>query len=430
MPAVSVIIPVYNAEAAIERCVNSVLNQEFKDLELILLDDGSKDRSPEILDHFAETDNRVKVIHKTNSGVSDTRNKGIDMAEGTYIQFLDADDWITEDSTKMLVRTAMEHDADLVVGQFYRVVGDNLSRKGSIDTDRVLTRQEYAEYMEKSPADYYFGVLWNKLYKKSILDQYHIRMDQKVSFCEDFIFNLDYVLHCERIAALAVPVYYYVKTDGSLVSQNFKLEKLAEMKKSVYEYYDKFFRNVLNEEEYQKERLNIASFLVSPATDEFTIPYMPGTKKVGKEKQSVHFGIRNPLLTQSYFITKLYASYLDTIAMKNDLGSNAMKVFAVVNNASPIHSFSAIADFSGLNEPLVYAEIATLSAMHLVNVSLSPVEISVDTERAAGIIRDLEHAENDLRNICYSSFDEEEIGLADRIIEKMSENLSVRLGRK
>ena len=104
MPKVSIIVPVYNAENVIRRCVESVLTQEFTDFELILVDDGAKDSSPAILDEFAAKDDRVIVIHKENEGVSATRNRGIEMAKGYYIQFMVADDWLTEDSTKILVR--------------------------------------------------------------------------------------------------------------------------------------------------------------------------------------------------------------------------------------------------------------------------------------------------------------------------------------
>ncbi|MBR2595193.1 MAG: glycosyltransferase family 2 protein, partial [Solobacterium sp.] len=105
MPKVSVIIPVYNAEKNIERCADSVLNQEYRDLELIMVDDGSKDGTAAILDELAARDERVRVIHKPNGGVSETRNRALDMAAGKYVQFLDADDWIPADSTKLLVRT-------------------------------------------------------------------------------------------------------------------------------------------------------------------------------------------------------------------------------------------------------------------------------------------------------------------------------------
>ncbi|MBO5461462.1 MAG: glycosyltransferase family 2 protein, partial [Ruminococcus sp.] len=94
-PTVSIIVPVYNAEEYLRRCVDSILTQEYTDFELILVDDGSKDNSPSICDEYAKNDSRVHVIHKENTGVSDTRNLAISMACGTYLQFLDSDDWIT-----------------------------------------------------------------------------------------------------------------------------------------------------------------------------------------------------------------------------------------------------------------------------------------------------------------------------------------------
>ena len=202
MPTVSVIIPVYNAEKDIRRCVDSVLNQEYRDLELILVDDGSQDSTPAILDDIAAADDRVRVIHKPNGGVSETRNQALDLAAGKYVQFLDADDWIPTDSTKLLVRTMEEKNCDLVVGDFYRVVGENVARKGSILNEAVMSRLDYAEYMMESPSDYYYGVLWNKLYRRDIIEEYHLRMNRELRWCEDFIFNLDYLMYVNTVAAL------------------------------------------------------------------------------------------------------------------------------------------------------------------------------------------------------------------------------------
>ena len=182
-PKVSIIIPVYNAEKAVRRCVDSVLDQEYTDFELLLMDDGSKDGSPAILDEYAEKDERVRVVHKENSGVSATRNMALDMARGDWVQFLDADDWITKDATKLFVRTAEENDADMVIADFYRVVGENTSRKGDIWTSRVITREEYGSFMMKNPADYYYGVLWNKLFRRDILEEYGLRMDKSLHWC-------------------------------------------------------------------------------------------------------------------------------------------------------------------------------------------------------------------------------------------------------
>lgn len=191
MPAVSVIVPVYNAEKAIRKCIESVLNQDYDDFELILVDDGSKDNSPAILDEYAAKDERIKVVHKPNSGVSATRNLALSMAQGTYIRFMDADDWMADDSLRIMVREMEEKPCDLIAAGFYRVVGDRVAFKSSIDDDRVLTLQQYAEYMMDNPADYYFGVLWNKLYRRDLIEKWNVRMDESLSFCEDFIFNLE-----------------------------------------------------------------------------------------------------------------------------------------------------------------------------------------------------------------------------------------------
>ena len=425
MPEVSLIVPVYNAEKAVQRCIDSILNQEFRDLELLLIDDGSKDDSPRILDEAAAKDDRVRVVHKPNSGVSDTRNKGIELARGEFIQFLDADDWIPQDSTKMLVRTAREKNADLVVGEFYRVVGDKLSRKGSIETDEVLSREEYAEFMKISPADYYYGVIWNKLYRRDIINQHHVRMNPEVSFCEDFIFNLEYVLHCERIAALQLPVYYYVKTDGSLVSQNMNPVHLINMKSSVYQYYDKFFRDLLDEEEYRSERVNIATFMFSAATDEFVNPLDPGTKKVGKEKPGVFFGRDDSLVAQSYYLNKSYQQYLNTVAMKNDLELSDVRLFSFVQYQEEVvcRSLKEICDVTGLSEPAVIASGQRLVLKGYIKVSLSREGVILRVNKADQLIHDLDHARNDLREACLSGFSEEERMKFTEYMTRISKNL-------
>ena len=135
------------------------------------------DSSGEICDRFASEDSRIHVIHKQNTGVSDSRNIAIDQAKGTYLQFLDSDDWITPNATGLLVQSAQQYHCDMVISDFYRVVGDRVSHKGDIEDDCVLTREEFAEHMIENPADFYYGVLWNKLFKHSIIEEHHLRMD-------------------------------------------------------------------------------------------------------------------------------------------------------------------------------------------------------------------------------------------------------------
>ena len=117
-PTVSIIVPVYNAQRTLRRCIDSVLNQTFSDFELLLVDDGSKDESGEICDSYALRDERVKVFHIENSGVSAARNVALDRARGEYLQFLDSDDWITADATQQFVRAARKYDCDMVISDF------------------------------------------------------------------------------------------------------------------------------------------------------------------------------------------------------------------------------------------------------------------------------------------------------------------------
>ena len=148
-PKVSIIVPVYNAEKSLARCVDSILNQEFRDFELILMDDGSKDRSGEICDGYARADARVVVVHKENTGVSDTRNQAIARARGTFLQFVDSDDWLTADATKLMVRAAEETGCDMVIADFYRVVGEMVSQKGDIDADQVIELPEASSQLHR-----------------------------------------------------------------------------------------------------------------------------------------------------------------------------------------------------------------------------------------------------------------------------------------
>ncbi|MCR5299894.1 MAG: glycosyltransferase [Erysipelotrichaceae bacterium] len=411
MPKVSVIVPVYNAGNAVRRCVESILNQEYKDLELIVVNDGSKDDSGKILDEYAAKDPRVIVIHKENSGVSDTRNQALDIAQGEYVQFLDADDWITTDATKSLVRAIEENGADLVVADFYRVVGENLAKKGSIYNAKLLTRDEYAQWMMESPADYYYGVIWNKLYRRSLIETYHLRMDKTLSFCEDFVFNLEYLLHCKTVFPLQIPIYYYVKTDGSLVAQNLDLAKIVRMKTSIYEYYDNFYRNILNEEEYSQERINIARFLVSVANDNFVVPMMPGTKKLGDEKVSVSLEVsKNPdPIASTYYVNKLFDRYLNTIAQKYNLDMKDIRVFYALREAGETSSQKDLADFCGYPLPQVILSLEKLSLKKIINteISLNGITTTIN-DSAAELSKDIDDALKDYASVVFEGFSEED----------------------
>ena len=321
-PKVSIIVPVYNAEKGLARCVDSILNQEFRDFELILMDDGSRDRSGEICDGYARADARVVVVHKENTGVSDTRNQAIARARGTFLQFVDSDDWLTADATKLMVRAAEETGCDLVIADFYRVVGEMVSRKGDIDADQVIGREAFVGFMMENPADYYYGVLWNKLYRREIVEAHGIRMDAKISWCEDFLFNLEYVRYATTFYALRTPVYYYVKTKGSLVNQKISLSRTVEMKLAMFECYNDFFKHVLDEEAYERKRLQVYHFLVDAAKDGFVFPAtIPGTQKLGEERSQALQEVisEDGIIVERYRDRKLIERYLESVALKYDM---------------------------------------------------------------------------------------------------------------
>lgn len=209
MPVVSLIIPVYHAEKYLRRCLDSALQQTFSDMEIIVVNDGSEDASLEICREYEAKDCRLHVLDKENTGVSDSRNRAIAMAQGEYLQFLDSDDWLAPDATESLVYAARKYDCDLVIADFYRVDGAVFTGKQHIRERGLLTREQYAEYMMQEPADFYYGVLWNKLYRRSVIEEHQIRMNPELRWCEDFLFNLSYIRYAERFTAIQTPIYYY-----------------------------------------------------------------------------------------------------------------------------------------------------------------------------------------------------------------------------
>ena len=368
-PTVSIIVPVYNAEKTIGRCVDSILGQQYTDFELLLVDDGSRDGSGAICDSYALADSRVQVIHKENTGVSDTRNIGISRARGVYLQFLDSDDWITPDATKLLVETARDHDCDLVISDFYRVVGERVSRKGDIDEDRVLTREEYAAHMMEQPADFYYGVLWNKLYRRDIVESHRLRMDPELSWCEDFMFNLEYIRHAQRFYALQVPIYYYVKTKGSLASQSLSISKTIRMKLMLFEYYNQFYKSVLDEDEYEKSRLKVYRFLVDAAGDGAVPPtILPGSKKLGDERVSICPEALSGVgvLADSFRERKLLEQYLESAALKNGLSLPEARLLLALEQITSVSSRKNLADFLGVSRSVLSMNLQKLTSKGLI----------------------------------------------------------------
>lgn len=431
-PKVSIIIPVYNAEKYLRHCIDSVLGQEYRDFELLLVNDGSTDTSGAICEEYSRKDPRVRVTHKENTGVSDTRNLAISQARGKYLQFVDSDDWLTSDATRLLVKAAEENGCDLVISDFYRVVGERVSHKGDIETDGVMSREEFAAHMMEDPADFYYGVLWNKLYRREIVEKYNICMEPSISWCEDFLFNLEYILHAERFYALQIPVYYYVKTKGSLVSQGNNIARTIKMKRMVFEYYNNFYKNVLSEEEYEKQSLRVYRFFVDVAGDAAVPPVFSEYKKLGMERASVYAEAMDGdgILMEAYRNRKLMEYYLEPTTLKYDLTLAEAKLLLQLSCLRLPLTKRELQDFSGLTARQLSLTLQKLAVKGLIAVEEKASEkrknrlISISlTGMAQPILRELEIALERYEEAKYDGFREEELMEYARLSEKIRKNI-------
>lgn len=217
-PKVSVIVPVYNVEKLLQRCIDSILAQTFTDFELLLIDDGSKDKSGEICDEYAAKDSRIRVFHKQNGGVSTARNIGIDKAQGEWIYFVDSDDIVLPSALGTFC-SLIYSDSELVMAGFYTSDENNTVRE-----QRKMVRQCELSVIQAlkemyAPTDFcYQGYLWCKLFKRKVILQNNLRFEETISFNEDRLFIVEYLCHClAPISYTTNAVYNYIlRTDSAM----------------------------------------------------------------------------------------------------------------------------------------------------------------------------------------------------------------------
>lgn len=211
---ISIIIPVYNADEYLDRCVESVVNQTYQNLEIILLDDGSPDRSPQICDAWAERDHRVRVIHKQNSGVADTRNWGLREARGGYIAFVDADDWILPVMMEKLKEALEQYDADIAICQFAYVYANGYCEVHTRKKDpavEVLSTQTALELLLEGTR--VTNHLWRYLYRRAVIP---LEIFPFGKLYEDIHAIYQIFLNCQKIVCLNTAYYFYRQTPGGI----------------------------------------------------------------------------------------------------------------------------------------------------------------------------------------------------------------------
>lgn len=209
MKIISVIVPVYKVEKYLNKCIESIVNQSYRHLEIILVDDGSPDNCPKICDVWAEKDKRIKVIHKCNEGLSSARLTGIQVATGEYVQFVDSDDYLEQGACELLINDLINNNADLCVANIKYI---NFNLKQPRLKSFITTRQDFA--IETLYSQGLFNFAWNKLFKRSLLPHEPIIVEK---YGEDFWFNCEYLKNCKKIVYNETPIYNYVAIPNSIV---------------------------------------------------------------------------------------------------------------------------------------------------------------------------------------------------------------------
>lgn len=222
MCRVSVIVPVYQVEEYLPRCLDSILAQTFSDFELILVNDGTKDDCPRIMQEYADRDSRIRQVHKENGGLSSARNAGLDIARGEYIAFIDSDDYVDPDLLSDAVAAADRDGAQLVLFN-YRLVTDQGVRGPYLDfEDETIDIERYgiADYFYRYWMPYKHGQeAWCRLYRRDVIEENALRYaPNKEVFAEDTLFSAMYLMHVKTLTALKKPYVYYVQRGDSLMA--------------------------------------------------------------------------------------------------------------------------------------------------------------------------------------------------------------------
>ncbi len=222
-PKISIIVPIYNVEKYLEKCIQSILNQTFNDFELILVDDGSPDGCADICDKYQAVDTRVQVIHKKNGGLSDARNAGLELARGDYIGFVDSDDFIAENMYELLYENIQNSHADIAICNYTRVdEQDNLIDKKDayyIPDYRCYEQEEFVEEMVQEYGGY-FVVTVNKLYKKEIFENLRFPIGKQHE--DEFLIHR-IIGKCHKIVCIKEVLYFYLQREGSIMNKKSSL---------------------------------------------------------------------------------------------------------------------------------------------------------------------------------------------------------------
>lgn len=245
--AISIIVPAYNVEQKITRCLNGLVNQTFDDYEIIVVDDGSCDNTGEICKQYSYIHKNLRYILKENGGVSSARNCGIKNARGEYIAFVDSDDYVSKKLCEGMFTAAKKSDADLIVASYFTDYNGNIKKHECCREFCANNISEMKEDFEWIYRDCFLNSPWNKLFKKSIMSEY-FRTD--MCYFEDYYFNISFIQRCKKIKFIKDAYYYYVEDSQASLTKNFK-EKTFEWITMIYRKQVESLLPFLDEDAHQ-----------------------------------------------------------------------------------------------------------------------------------------------------------------------------------
>lgn len=216
-PLISVIVPVYNVESFLKRCIDSLLSQTYKNYEVLLIDDGSSDNSGNICDKYVEKDYRFQVFHKVNEGVSSARNLGLDKARGEWVCFVDSDDWVEECYLENFIEQ-LDESVDLVLSSFWKHWENNNQIEAVIlPSIEIFGNYNLVKWLENT-SSVHNGFIWHRMFNKRVIDNNRIRFYEDVSFAEDGIFFFQYMIHVNHFKLTSKIGYHYLIRGNSLTT--------------------------------------------------------------------------------------------------------------------------------------------------------------------------------------------------------------------
>lgn len=301
MILVSIIVPVYNVEKYLERCIDSLVNQTLKDIEIILVDDGSTDSSGRICDEYAKKDKRIKVIHKENGGVSSARNKGIEKSKGKYIMFCDSDDWIEHNMLEILYDNIEKKKTDIIFSGFYGdlYIDNNLYKSVSegisfdINSNIVGFNKLFIYIFNTSRTA--LQSPWAKLFKTEIIKKNNILFKTNMICYEDFEFNLRYLTYCNSFTYLKDIMYHYVNNYGeSSLSRRNKNNLVYEIS-CTYEAFMNFLIYINAEQD-------LKNYVYEYFCEAFLLPIRKIADSKNKLKYNIQKEVLNDLINDKSFL--------------------------------------------------------------------------------------------------------------------------------